>query len=215
MFLNECLGSFLVKNIVLVLFFLVTTIAGGLRADPLDLTCRKKGSGYLPYNERTHNWVGVGYVYDKAHCQRMIDQNSDLKNVVCSWNGSGYNIFNIESGLPLDYENPSGSNWSSLSICSKSIFNYAKENVICAPRGYADGSGIFDLSHGYFIGEGYYFDISVCNWAAWSATEDKVCSPNPSYTSIYFRRYNTLVDGELFFTSEQCAKKLNFPISKE
>jgi hypothetical protein len=69
MFLNECLGSFLVKNIVLVLFFLVTTIAGGLRADPLDLTCRKKGSGYLPYNERTHNWVGVGYVYDKAHCQ--------------------------------------------------------------------------------------------------------------------------------------------------
>lgn len=185
-----------IGNLVLVLISLPLISAAS------DLVCAAKSRGFLPFNARTNTWIGEGYISEKGRCHEALDAQAQAfeQVYVCSWNGQGWNLYNSETGQPL---NGGKSYWYSFSTC-RFAAGHAYSGVICAPR--SSGSGIFDIENDYFIGDGFYYDINVCTWGAFSANREKVCAPNQGYTSIFHRRYNRLVSDELFMTTEQCSK---------
>lgn len=166
---------------------------------PANLMCAQKDSGFLPLNTDTGAFIGSGYLYKKGECNRAVDTyRSDLgQGLVCSWNGSGWALYDVISGARVGCE----AYWYKLETCERAL-SLAANNVVCAPRG--TGSGVYDITNGFFIGNGYYYNISDCVFAPYFATDSKVCAPENGYTAIFRRRYNDRADNELFFTSEQC-----------
>lgn len=182
---------------------LLVTLIISIVGEASDLTCMNKGRGYLPYNTTTNSWIGAGYLFEKGACHKAIDSyRSDIgdSGIVCSWTGSGWNIFNAKYGQIITTNN---TNWIQVLSC-RSALAHAYKGLVCAPRG--TGSGVYDVDNGYFIGGGYYFDLSVCIDAIYSVKGDKVCAPNRGYTSIYNRRFNELISNELYFTVKQCSR---------
>lgn len=169
-----------------------------------SITCEKKGKGYLPYNHTTGVWLGSGYLIKKNDCQNLLytEATVDGVNVMCSWLGKGYTVYKARTGEIL-----SGRDnvfWFDLSTCQHAIV--AQNNgLICAPRN--TGSGVYDVTNGYFIGDGYYYDIENCAIATSYSKLDTTCTvAQGGHNGIYLRRFNVPWSSELFLTALQCGK---------
>lgn len=187
-----------------ILILLLGLTAAFAEASSETITCEKKDGGYLPYNKTTGVWIGSGYIFEKGNCQKLLYTYTAVENVdvMCSWKGKGYTVYNASTGEILSGRDDSY--WFNLGTCQRAV-TAQNNGLICTPR--STGSGVYDATNGYFIGEGYYFDIENCGIATSYSTPDTTCTLSQGgYSSIYNRHFNVPWSTEQFLTALQCGK---------
>lgn len=169
-----------------------------------SITCEKKEAGYLPYNRTTGVWIGARHLFNKGDCQKLLYTVTAVDNVdvMCSWLGKGYTVYKASTGEIVNGRD--NNYWFNLSTCQRAV-TAQNNGLICTPR--SSGSGVYDLTNGYFIGDGYYFDVEDCAIAtSYSKIETACTLVQGGYSRIYNRRFNVPWSTEQFSTAIECGK---------
>lgn len=191
------------KYVLILLLALTGYAFAGTSTD--TIACEKKDDGYLPYNRTKGFWIGAGNLFEKGDCQKLLYTYTalDSVDVICSWQGKGYTVYNSSTGEILNGRNDNY--WFNLSTCQRAV-TAQNHGLICTPR--STGSGVYDATNGYFIGDGYYFDVENCGIATSYSKPETVCTlVQGGYSQIYNRNFNVPWSTEQFLTALQCGKE--------